>query len=294
MRSTFRGLLSQSTRQLCPLLLAGIILVGLPGSGRANPILPYSLGGSIGGNLGAGNFENEGQPSLDQTGSDFSASAAMRPEFGALHARASISYNLASPGVRALFGATGWTDQLTISSPTLNGTGGILDMSFLLDGSLMTSGNGFAAVDVGIAWSNTPIDLNSGTINFLAQFTSIPSSGQPVGVGIPFTFGTPFYFGSLLFAGAGTLAQCTSCDLFVTEVPRTGMGSGNADFYNTLTLTGLQPFVDGRLVSDVQFSSGSGTAYSLNGVAVPEPTSLVLLGGGFLTLCGRRRRQRGL
>jgi hypothetical protein len=296
MISMFRGLLSQKTRQMCSQLLAGIMLVGLPSSGRAAPIPLFSLGNSIGGNLGAGDFENEGETSLDLTGTDYSVSAATRPEFGALHARASINYNLLSPGERDLFAATGWVDQLTISSPALNGTTGSLDVSFLLDGSLTESGNGFAGAVVGIAWSNTPIDLNDSLPNVLNLYTSIPSSGQVVDASVPFTFGTPFYLASFLLAGAGTLAECPSCDLLVQGIPRTGAGSGTADFYDTLALTGLHPFVDGNLASDVQFSSGSGTAYSLDGVAtpVPEPTTLVLLGGGLLTLCGRRRRQKGL
>jgi hypothetical protein len=294
MTSTFRGLLSQETRQLCPLLLAGVMLVGLPGVGHANPVPLFSLGNSIGGNLGAGDFETEGATTLDATGPDYSASAATRPEFGDLHARASINYDLIAPGERDLFAATGWTDQLTISSPGLNGTTGSLDASFLLDGSLTNSGNGFAGVVVGIAWSNTPIDLNAGVPNVINLYTSIPSGGQAVDASVPFTFGTPFYFASFLFAGVGTLTECPSCDLLVQGVPLTGSGSGTADFYDTLALTGLHPFVDGKAVSDVQFSSGSGTAYSLDGVAtsVPEPTSLMLLGGGLLTLCGRRRSKR--
>jgi hypothetical protein len=138
--------------------------------------------------------------------------------------------------------------------------------------------------------------LNNSVANVLNLYTSIPATGQVVQASVPFVFGTPFYFGSFLFAGAGTLTQCPTCELLVQGVPRTGAGSGNADFYNTLLLTGLHPFVGGNLVSNAQFSSGSGTSYSLDGVPtpVPEPTSLALLGGGLLTLYGRRRRQKGL
>jgi len=271
-------------------VLTGIILVGLPGLSRASTIALSSLGNSIGGNLGSGNFETEGATALDLTGSDFTVSAATRPEYGALHARASISFDLSSPGERDIFGASGWTDQLTISSPGLNGTGGLLDLSFLLDGSLTTSGVGFAGVVVGIGWSDTPLDLNSAVPNVLNLYTSIPSSGQVVHASVPFTFGTPFYLASFLFAGAGTLTECPSCDLLVQGIAMSGEGSGSAGFYNTLALTGLHPSdVHGDPISDVHFSSASGTTYTPQGVATPEPASLVLLGGGLLSLFGRRR-----
>lgn len=273
-------------------MLIGLVLVGLSGQGDAGTI-SFSLGNSIGGNLGSGSFENEGATALDLTGSDFSASAATRPEFGALHARASVSFDLSSPGERDVFGATGWTDGLTISSPGLNGTSGLLNVSFLLDGSLTTSGVGFAGVVAGIEWSDTPLDLNSSVPNVLNLYTSIPPAGQVVAASIPFTFGTQFYFGSFLFAGAGTLTQCPSCELLVQGLAMTGQGSGSADFYNTLVLTGLDPSDgNGNPASDVQFSSASGTAYTLDGV-VPEPMSLALLGAGLLILlCVRRASER--
>jgi hypothetical protein len=129
----------------------------------------------------------------------------------------------------------------------------------------------------------------------LNLYTSIPLTGQVVDASVPFTFGTPVYFGSFLVAGAGTLTACPSCELLVQGLAMTGQGSGSADFYNTLVLTGLHPSdANGNPVSDVQFSSASGTTYTLNGVPVPEPTSLALLGGGLLTLlCGRWRPKSG-
>jgi hypothetical protein len=75
----------------------------------------------------------------------------------------------------------------------------------------------------------------------------------------------------------------------------TGQGSGAADFYNTLALTGLHPFdANGNPVSRVQFSSVSGTAYTLDGVAntVPEPASLLLLSGGLLAIAFGARSKR--
>jgi hypothetical protein len=91
-------------------MLIGLMLVGLSGRAHADTISFSSVGNSIGGNLGSGNFETEGATTLDLTGSDFTVSAATRPEYGALHARASISFDLSSPGERDVFGATGWTD----------------------------------------------------------------------------------------------------------------------------------------------------------------------------------------
>ena len=288
------SLLSRNTRPLCSFLLTGMMLAGFSGLARAATIPITSLGNSIGGNLGSGDFETEGATALDLTGSDFTVSAAALPEYGALHARASLTFNLSSPDERNVFAATGWTDQLTISSPGLNGTSGLLDVSFLLDGTLTSSGVGFAGVVLGIGWSDTPIDLNgSGVANVLNLYKSIPSTGQLVNTSVPFTYGTPFYLGSFLFVGAGTLTDCPSCELLVQGIAVKGAGSGTADFYNTLTLTGLHPSdINGNAVSNVQFSSGSGTAYTLDGVATPEPTSLMLLGCGLLTFCGWRRHRR--
>src|SRR4051812_16604024 len=77
---TCSGLFSRRTVQLWRFVLTGIILVGLPGLSRASTIALSSLGNSIGGNLGSGNFETEGATALDLTGSDFTVSAATRPE----------------------------------------------------------------------------------------------------------------------------------------------------------------------------------------------------------------------
>jgi hypothetical protein len=83
----------------------------------------------------------------------------------------------------------------------------------------------------------------------------------------------------------------TPVDLIAaTSVPQIGVGSGSADFYNTLLISGLLPRgQNGNLVL-AQFSSGSGTRYGVNGV-VPEPGSLFLLGSG-LAMVARRRHRR--
>jgi hypothetical protein len=100
----------------------------------------------------------------------------------------------------------------------------------------------------------------------------------------------------VLAVGAGTplssLLDCNGGDACLT--PTTGTGSGTADFYNTMTLTGLLPKdANGNPVLDAQFSSGSGTQYSLNGVKpVPEPGSLLLFGTGMAVMALAYKRRR--
>ena len=104
-----------------------------------------------------------------------------------------------------------------------------------------------------------------------------------VNVQVPFVYGAPFFLSYFLGTGAGT-------PIDFTEI--VGTGSGSANFFNTLTLTGLQPLDSAESpVRNAQFSSASGTTYSESGV-VPEPATLALIAVGIAGALPRARRAR--
>jgi PEP-CTERM motif len=231
----------------------------------------------------------------------FTYFAQANASFGKLQAGASGTYNLSSPGTRDAYAFAGVVDQLTLSALGVTGTG-TLDLSFLLEGELAGTGGGGGAMFAGVAWGQNPELLGSGNQFQLFQYaTSGPHAGAlpsaPVVVSpITFEWGQPFYLQMFLAVGAGTplssLLDCNGGDACLT--PTTGAGSGTADFYNTMLLSGLVPTdANGDPVLNAEFSSGSGATYSLDGIVaqpVPEPGSLVLLGTGSMVLAYKRRR----
>ena len=287
------------------------VSVGLPGPALADAFL---LETSVGANLGcnpAGPYGGPGQCLNDEDPFDFQTFgpdhsypdsvgagyisvsnvtdgfadqafvyfAEADADFGALSARVTGSFDLSSPGRRIAVANAQSIDLLTINAQGLEGTNGTLNVNFTLDGSVSTTGQGFAGAQVGVLWGgDEPFAQEDGVFNFFF-------GDAVVNVQVPFVYGTPFFLSYFLGTGAGT-------PIDFTEI--VGTGSGSADFFNTLTLTGMQP-LDSNLqqVHNAQFSSASGTRYSETGV-VPEPATLALTAVGIAGALARAQRRKRL
>jgi hypothetical protein len=217
------------------------------------------------------------------SGDTLTVSAAGNATFGVLNASASASYNVTGPATNAFaFGQAVFTDIITISFAPWDGLTGLLYVFYTLDGTVSSSGSGQAEAFVQLFVGP---DTTQAQYRF-QTYTSSTAGVFSVGAPLQFVYGQPFGFNFSLetCAGHGFLHPCSGL--------ATGNGSGSADFFNTLILSGLIPTdLNGNPATGATFSSESGTQYSVNGVAAaPEPTSVVLLATGLLGLAIAPRR----
>jgi hypothetical protein len=175
-------------------------------------------------------------------------------------------------------------DTFTVFAPGSATQSGYLYITATLDGSRSQSGSAAASVlvDVYDSLSDTTMAVGNGIINPLTDTVRFP---------VPFdiTFGSPFSL--ILELNASAIAGYDTTGMGGTFG---GDGTATANYFDTLTISGLQVF-DSNMdpISDPTFVTGSGTQYTVNGVVqpstVPEPSTVPFLAVGILCLLLRRR-----
>jgi hypothetical protein len=192
-------------------------------------------------------------------------------------------------------------ENFTFKNSSLNGSQGSVVFHFTVDGAISLAGSTHSNAGVAVNYQQNagPISTLMGAIlqtdsgppdvvprsgpghdGFSITASSISGSGVFDTSPLNLIYGTPFdlTFGLLAYA-----------------LPRDGSASSN--FNSTALLTGIDVYdSQGNQVHGFSILSGSGTRYDANGVhfaAVPEPTTLVLLGtGAFCLLACRLLRGR--
>jgi hypothetical protein len=211
-------------------------------------------------------------------------------DYGVLRASAAASsFNISgSPQSVQVLGVSAFRDIVTVNFAPWKGSPGLLYVNYTLSGTVSTSGVAVAGVNIETYGGPTDSQMMSQT--YLGSESGIFAAPQP----IHFVYGQPFNLGLELWTTVGTVDPNS---LFSTTMT-TGSGAGSADFSNTLVLSGLTPTdMNGVEAAGAQFSSASGTPYTVNGVlgVAPESSSaLLMLLGSSLGLAVLFRNGRSL
>ena len=170
---------------------------------------------------------------------------------------------------------SGFSDQLTITDPSLTGSSGTLEFHFLVTGT-----EAFAAVTPSVSLLTVSASFTApGASDNL--FYSKDSSGNIVGtdfLGVPQTVVVPFVFGTPF-----TIDLTTDFTGLVEDLTGGGDATVSGTFSTTASTDNVKSLVSTLPNSSFTQKSASGATY-FSIVSVPEPNGLLLAMAGLVAL----------
>lgn len=239
------------------------------------------------GNSGSGPALVEDDGTTTIGGGTFSYDASASAAYGELKGySSSTSTAMTSPQSTGAGTDSGFTDVLTVNYAPLTGLQGFMTVDYALDGTSTVTGPAGAGATVVTSVSNGAEFV--GASESVQLYAGVVSGTFSVPYLVAFTYGTPFNISFQMLTGAGTFNVTAGGGILL--LPTTLAASGTSDFSDTLVLSGLTTSdSQGNPTPLATFTSGSGTTYTQDGIVTPEPSVVLLLGSGIisiLALCG--------